>query len=422
MIKEKFSFDNLVSYFDNKKKVKLNIKMLKNGKSNEFIIGIFNENSSINNNNTTNNCTIKNKNYNLEVINNGSSSKINYLDYTFLSHRNTLSLRQSLSFNSKNATNYLFDLKKTFEINLQLLEQIIKMKYNKTDLNGIFQNFKKKIEEKNNKKKNIMDLCSKILIENQITQELKRKIEENNDYYQEKIIEFETNSTNKDEYLKSFEKKLFEVEIYIQKHTKNLKNSKYEKYKFWKLHSFLDIYNSLIKKKNLLQKDLITIGQTINELKIENEKIIIENKNDIAKLSQLKNTTETKINEYIQKYKKEIFILGNRINILKHYFNQINSDYKYFTLLKTNIKSNNEKKQNDNLNISVNDINKEKDTSNLPLDMTKKLNSFMDFSILLNKKDDSKIEELDKTNNKVGNPFSNLSNTNIWDVSAINKN
>jgi hypothetical protein len=38
--------------------------MLKNGKSNEFIIGIFNENSSINNNNTTNNCTIKNKNYN----------------------------------------------------------------------------------------------------------------------------------------------------------------------------------------------------------------------------------------------------------------------------------------------------------------------------------------------------------------------
>ena len=166
------------------------------------------------------------------------------------------------------------------------------MKYNKTDLNGIFQNFKKKIEEKNKKKKNIMDLCSKILIENQITQELKRKIEENNDYYQEKIIEFETNSTNKDEYLKSFKKKLFEVEIYIQKHTKNLKNSKYEKYKFWKLHSFLDIYNSLIKKKNLLQKDLITIGQTINELKKENEKIIIENKNDIAKLSQLKNTTE----------------------------------------------------------------------------------------------------------------------------------
>ena len=54
--------------------------------------------------------------------------------------------------------------------------------------------------------------------------------------------------------------------------------------------------------------------------------------------------------------------------------------------------------------------------------MTKKLNSFMDFSILLNKKDESKIEELDKTNNKVGNPFSNLSNTNIWDVSAINKN
>jgi hypothetical protein len=36
--------------------------MLKNGKLNEFIVRSFNENSSINKNNTTNNCTIKNKN------------------------------------------------------------------------------------------------------------------------------------------------------------------------------------------------------------------------------------------------------------------------------------------------------------------------------------------------------------------------
>ena len=398
--------------------------MLKNGKSNEFIVGSYNENSSINNNNTTNNCTIKNKICNLEVINNGSSSKINYLDYTFLSHRNSLSLRPSLSFNSINATNYLFDLKKTLELNLQLLEQTIKMKYNKTDLNEVFQNFKNKIEGKNNKKKEIIDKCSKILIENQIIEELKRKIEENNDYYQEKIIELETNSTNKDEYLKTFEKKLFEIEIYIQKHTKNIKNSKYEKYKNWKLHNFLDVHNSLMKKKNILQKDLITISQTINELKKENKEIIMENKNNIAKSSLLKNTKETKINEYVQKYKQKIITLGKRMNILQNYFTQINSDFKCFISLKTNIKKNNENKQNEkeNLNISVNDINKEIDTSNLPLEMTKKINSFMDFSIILNKKDESKIDELNKTNNKGGNPFANLSNTNIWDISAINKN
>ena len=391
--------------------------MLKNGKLNEFIVGSFNENSSINNNNTTNNCTIKNKNCNLEVINNGSSSKINYLDYTFLSHRNSIWLRHSLPFNSVNATNYLFDLKKTLELNLQLFEETIKIKYNKTNLIEIFQNLKKKIEEKNTKKKDIMHLCSKILIENQIIQELKRKIEENNDYYQEKVIEFETNSTNKDEYIKTFEKKLTEVEIYIQKHSKN-KHLKYEKYKNWKLNDFLNIHNSLIKKKNILQKDLIIIKKTINDLKKENDEIIIENKNDIAKLSLPKNTTETKVNEYINKYKKQIFILENRMNVLKNYFTQINSDFKYFSLLKTN----KAKKQNENLNISVNDINKDKDTSNLPLDMTKKLNSFMDFSIILNKKDESQIDELNKTNNKGGNPFANLSNTNIWDISAINKN
>ena len=54
-------------------------------------------------------------------------------------------------------------------------------------------------------------------------------------------------------------------------------------------------------------------------------------------------------------------------------------------------------------------------------DITKKINNYMDFSIVLNGKqnDESKISELGKTST-----FNqgNISNINMWDISMINKN
>ena len=123
--------------------------------------------------------------------------------------------------------------------------------------------------------------------------------------------------------------------------------------------------------------------------------------------------------------------------MLKSYFNELNKEFKYLSFNKSNLnleliknKENNNIKNNlikngtnNNLNnnISMNNISMNKDLSVLPHDMTIKLNNFMDFSLILNKKDESKIEELMKTQ-LGGNPFANLSNTNIWDISAINKN
>ena len=154
-------------------------------------------------------------------------------------------------------------------------------------------------------------------------------------------------------------------------------------------------------------------------------------------ISQVKNKNERKIKETINKYKKEIFIIGNRMKMLKSYFNELNKEFKYLSFSKNNtlklIKSKQEKNNknnknnliknetNNNNNISMNNISINKDVSELPHDMTIKLNNFMDFSLILNKKDESKIEELMKTQ-LGGNPFANLSNTNIWDISAINKN
>ena len=47
----------------------------------------------------------------------------NYLDYTFLSHRSTLSNVQNI--NTTDTKDYVFDLNKTLELNMDLLEKAI---------------------------------------------------------------------------------------------------------------------------------------------------------------------------------------------------------------------------------------------------------------------------------------------------------
>ena len=291
---------------------------------------------------------------------------------------------------------------------------------------------KKKIKEKKMKKKEVIDLGSKVLIDKQIAEEKKRKIEENNEYYQEKIIESETNSSNKNEYIKIVEKKLYEVEIYIQKNTKNLNHTKYDKYKNWKLRNFLDENISEIRRKGFLIKEKAQLQEMINETRKENEDIINEYKRDDEAISQIRNKNEKKIKECMNKYKKEIYIIVNRIKMLKIHLNDLNNQFKYLTFRKNKkllFEKNKEDNKNNHINqdsiknnlIINNDISINKDTSLLPHDMTRKLNNFMDFSLILNKKDESKIDEFTRTGIG-GNPFANLSNTNIWEISAIHKN
>ena len=394
----------------------------------ELTFGNYVNTTSSNNNNSNNNKV--NKLCTTDI--NNTVSKINYLDYTFLSHKNTLSLSATFFSNNKSTKDYLYDLNQTLDLNLQLLEQTLNLKFKDDKLKSIFGNLKKKIKEKDIKKKKIIDLNSKLLIDKQIIEEKKRKIEENNDYYQEKINEHDINCANKIEYIKIVEKKLYEVEIYVQKNTKNLHGTKYDKYKNWRLRNFLDENGSIINKKNLLVKDKVKLQQIINQAKKDNKKIQIEYKKNDEMISQVKNKNERKIKDTINKYKKEIFIIGNRIKMLKSYFNELNKEFKYLSFNKNKslqlIKNNEENNNNNNIikngtnnNISMDNISINKDTSVLPHEMTIKLNNFMDFSLILNKKDESKIDELTKTQ-LGGNPFANLSNTNIWDISVINKN
>ena len=392
----------------------------------DFIIGNYVNTTTANNNKNSNN-TDRIKNNRLCTTEANTVSKLSYLDYTFLSHKKTISLNCSL-FPYTNTKDYIYDLNETLVLNLELLGRTIKSQNNK-ELNLLYEAMTKKINEIKKINKEIFDLNSKILIDKQINEEKKRKIEENNDYYEEKISESENNCFNKNEYIKVVEKKLFEVEIYVQKNTRNLFNSKYDKYKNWKLKNFLDENLSLVKKKNFLIYDKTKFQQMINEEKEENKRIIIDKKRNSEELRKIKNKNEKKINECMNKYKKEIYIIVNRIKMLKIHLNDLNNEFKYLTFNKTqkllfqkNKEDNKNNHNQDKLkNIINNDISTNKDTSLLPHDMTRKLNNFMDFSLILNKKEESKIDELTRTGIG-GNPFANLSNTNIWEISAIHKN
>ena len=191
---------------------------------------------------------------------------------------------------------------------------------------------------------------------------------------------------------------------------------RYVKYQNWKLKEFLEESDLLNKKREELKKDISNIYKNINDVKKENKLFREEfylTENDKKKINQ---EEEKRIKLYIKKYKNQIRVITMRIKLLKHCFNNLNKTLKYLNLNKKNI-SNNEKNNDED------SFFKEVDTSQLPIDLSRKINNYMDFSTILNKKynnnDESKISELGKTGN-FGQ--ANISVINMWDISVINNN
>ena len=334
----------------------------------------------------------------------------NYLDYSLMSHRNILSTT-NLSLGFKQPKNYLFDLIQTFELNAELLNQTIKNMNDikeRNEINLIFEIIKSNYHKKKELRKKVKDKKSKLLIELQIYSESKRKNEENEEYYKEQIKENKDNFYNKEEYIKVFQKKLKEIEIYIRTKSKDINEGYFKKYKIWKLDDFLEESDNINKRKEELKKDINQLYININGLKKENKNYEEEN-------IEIKNEYEKQIQSYIKKYKSQIRIITMRIKLLKNYFSNINKTLKYLNFNKKILSK--EKNYEEEVKIT----NEEHDKSLLPLDMSRKLNNYMDFSIVLNKKlnDESKFSELGKTGHF---GHDSVSNINMWDISAINKN
>jgi hypothetical protein len=363
---------------------------------------------------------------------------------------------QTKSNNQKNSKkNNLYDLQRTLDINIEILKNYFKSTTSAMTLLNQDKEILDKLDifvNKYNKKKDIIrkikEIKSKNLIQQQIYFESKRKLQETLNNCKESLLDNEDAVNNKDEYVKLFQKKFVEVEIYLQRITSDMEDERRKKYyQTYKMDAFTNLNTTLNKKKENLTEEINKYKNGKKKLKIENKKIkkdekinmeeekvrdlerekedesikkkneIMEKKNKklvndkIVKLNMLKNFMNNNCN--MNKLLNKVNI--NNINEIKD--NIISNDIddkekKKITMFKkVDVKKNKNSERNNNEDIK----NDEDEKSILPYEMTKRMNSFMDFSAILN--DNSRIKESVNTNTKRNNV------SRIWgDVSAIEKN
>jgi hypothetical protein len=206
---------------------------------------------------------------------------------------------------------YIFDLTNTLEINLDMLENLLPDR----NLVDILKSVKIQFDMKKKLLKEMRIMKAKILIDSQIIEETKRKQIETEDYYRDNLKESEELILSKDEYIKIFEKKLKEVEIYVHK---NNKNNDFDKYKDFKINDFIENNSQLVFKKDEICKDIAEIRNDICRIKIENRGY---EENELEDSEIRKDELKKNIQNYIKTYKNQCRVIEMRIRLMKNYFN-----------------------------------------------------------------------------------------------------
>jgi hypothetical protein len=391
-----------------------------------------------------NNSSIKNN----QIQNGSTKATSSLLVNGFLSQQFIVPKQKNQKIRAKNIKSSkkqnLFDLEKTLDINIEILRNYFKNTTTAMTLLNQDQQILEKLENIIKKYKNKKEIINKIkekksknLIQLQINLEHKRKLEETVEKYKDSLLDNEDAVNNKDEYVKLFQKKFVEVEIYLKRITAEMPDIKKKKYyQNYKMDNFLILNTTLNKNKQKIIEDISKYDEEKKNLKIENQKIkkeeILEHNKDDEEEKEIKFEKQNikKRNEILEeKYKKLIEKKKDKINMLKQFIdkniyneniiknkNEIKNEIKNESSI-NNIKENKnqvkykkleiKKIKNDRSNVIKIEKEEENNKSILPNDMTKRMNSFMDLSIVLN----------DNSKNYNKNNVSRL-----WgDISAIGK-
>ena len=318
----------------------------------------------------------------------------------------------------------LYDIERTLDINIEILRNYFKTTTSTMTLLNQDKQIIDKLENIINihkRKKEIIEEIkgrkSKNLIQLQINLENKRKLEETIEKYKASLFDNEDAVNNKDEYVKLFQKKFVEVEIYLKRITAEMSDSKKKKYyQNYKMDNFLLLNVNLNRKKQKIIDEISKYDNEKKNLKIENEKIKkeerIEHNKDEENEKEIKNEKNNikKTNELLEKkIKKNIENKITKIKILKNFLNKntnsdnlitkneikennsinninINSErknekYKKLEIKKIPAKKINQEDRNSNMKIKIE--NERDKRTKLPNDLTKRLDSFMDLSSIL---------------------------------------
>ena len=278
-----------------------------------------------------------------------------------------------------------------------------------------------------------------MLIERQIQEESKRKINENKNYYKDQINSVEEKNQIKEEYIIQFLKKLYEVEIFTNRNSKII-GSGFEKYKNFSISEFVEKNTKLFHNKGNLFIEINEIMKNLAEVKNENlifkKEEIIENWKYKKEKKENINKNKIKINKYIDSFKKNCRIISMRMRLLRNCLKNMSKTIQFLNVPEELKNKLNKKEKEEKLETSRKLFGKEIKnfdlSKNTNLEITKKLESFMDFSLYLNNNNQtkSKINDLSQSINmsKFGEKGKIvMKNVNFgdvtynWEISRINK-
>ena len=303
-------------------------------------------------------------------------------------------------------------MKKTLELNLDIISKFCKKDKN---IIAMINQINNKIKKKEETQKQIEKLKGAMIIEKQIQSELIRKKGENEIYHKNQINFNLDKITMKDEYIIVLMKKLRELEIF-SKRKSSIPGSGFRRHKNFNIADFVDINTKYWQQKYLILKEMKTIKINKINMRKENNKLKAEQE----KYGEIKRKKrEENIIKFEKYYKYSCNIIESKIKILKNILNQISQNYlsiKISPKLKQLLETEEEKGENIfemNLNVNksygnknkksnkaslINSITASIDLTNMNNDMTRRLESFIDLSVILN----------DNKNNEVTNIFDNI--------------
>jgi hypothetical protein len=271
------------------------------------------------------------------------------------------------------------------KINLEMIECVLpSLTFNdiqeKKNLIEKLQKIKQLYEKRLKLKKLKNEGQSKILVQNQILEETKRRSRENLNYFEEKFDELCNGLDKKIIFIKKYQKKFDEVQIYIQRESEYFPRWKKIFYDYEIMTFIVENENLLISKNNIL-KEIKLLSEQFNIVTKEN--YYYELKRTQEKNEEKKSL---KYNDLINLYLSKNKLIQIQINKLKKIL------YKSSTIYRLkNITSKIESKELTHLNDEDN-------------------KTFLNASYL----NYSKLTDTFNTNN--------ISKNCAWDISLINKN
>lgn len=247
----------------------------------------------------------------------------NFLDYTFLSHRDLICNKKTKD--PKKIRDYNYDLEQTLEINLDLLSKIdfpIKDSSINNELRKMINNIKEKNEKRRDKINKIKEQKNLMVNKKQVIVEMNKKFDENNEIYENKYNEESKVLKEKKNYISIINQRFKDVQTYINNLELLTKNRKPRP----NMSQFIKENNHFYKEKKMLSLDIKKLTDQISEIKKENQIYKEE-----SALYRNKNTNKELI-RVVEFYRRIIRALQTKIKILKNAFENMTKTLNYLNL------------------------------------------------------------------------------------------